>query len=156
MSWSLKFYLSNNYICFYLYLPLATDKVAQAKTCLLRLTGSFDGFDNEEDKFDDEMLDHANGEDEGNGLAEPCDNSVHTDGLSPNEKAKVEEILKDLETVPADMTVSSEVSISLLLSTISLCGLLHCMTLNFVFVAIQRNGKRSYSALRNYSLKRLF
>lgn len=83
------------------------DKVAQAKTCLLRLTGSFDGFDNEEDKSDaDEHV--INSDDETNDPDKPCESNLHTEGRSPNERAKVEEILRDLETIPTNMTVTSE------------------------------------------------
>jgi len=60
------------------------------------------------------MSDHVSDAEDEDGVAEPCDSSLHTVGLSPNKKAKVEEILRDLETLPANMTVSSEVSISLL------------------------------------------
>ncbi|XP_034242470.1 uncharacterized protein LOC117645982 [Thrips palmi] len=85
------------------------DKMAQAKTCLLRLTGSFEGFDDEEDKLDEDMADNVcNSDDEGSGTDELSESKLHTDGRSPNEKAKVKEILRDLETLPSSMTVSSE------------------------------------------------
>lgn len=126
-----------------------TDKVAQAKTCLLRLTGSFDGFDDEDVKFDEELSDNALASEDEDDVTE--ESNVHTDGRSPNEKAKIEAILKDLETLPANMTVSATVSILELLQM--KVGVIHFNELKLFCSNKQKWKKKQMSSYLSFAQK---
>lgn len=91
---------------------LFKDKVEQAKDCLFRLgvVKQPDDYECESDKDDGDNIDnerHCN---------DPAEDQDNETGI-PNESqvlekkdTKIEEILKDLETVPDELKVSSEVS----------------------------------------------
>lgn len=89
-----------------------TDKIGQAKDYLFRLTGKLDSFqgEEEEDQIDDDDGVELFPDDENTCME---DNSQEEGNLvyEDEDQKKKKKFLKDLETLPSHMLVSSEVRI---------------------------------------------